>query len=440
MTAIPYPKRRKFVTKATKLQETALLGIFASYLILGNLPRIISVGGFTNNLLITEGLLYFAAATYALLHSKALAFVLKYLSLPFAVILASFLRGVVEFGFELQPFLFAVRLIALLFSGAILATVLKRKFEHRLSEVFNYFILTYLATALLALVIFILFPDSVSLWNFLSRYKVEFLGDPHQSRLVSSYLDPNYYAAIATLPVVLGALNFKYVGKYRYALFILLLTLTIVLTISRSGLATWGALFAFILFQESWRVIKRSQSRLGLVLFIPLTLLGAVLASPLYIASVSRVVERTFAVTQDPSALARLSSFHVGWDLFVQYPLLGLGYNYLSVYTKATIGKSSVDSSVLAILINFGLLASLLLGLLAGFWLLATYRKTRRANNVFYTDSYVLLCLYLFVVFAFTSQFNNLLFYQFWLLPVTALLTYLSIFPNPKRPDANTDS
>ena len=439
-----HARPRTATKQASGLQEIVFLGIFAGYLILGNLPRLIGLGDFSNNLLMTEGLLYVAAAFYAALHPRALAFVLTRFFIVFAIVLLSFLKGVATFGFELEPFLFAARLLAFVFSGATLATALTRRFQDKLSAVLDYFILSYLGAALLAFVVFILFPDSVSLWRFLARYGVEFRGDPHQNRLVSSYLDPNYYAAIATLPFVLGALNFRHTRKYRYALFALFITLTIVLTVSRSGLATWAVLTALILLQGLWRTVKRLRVRLEFVLVTPFVLLGVVLTSPLYLTSVFRVIQRTLSLTSDPSALARLNSFRVGWDVFIERPLLGTGYNYLSVYTRTLLGSSSIDSSVLAILINFGLLASLLLGLILAFALLTTYRRIHRGNHVFYNsafygDAYALLCFYLLVIVVFTSQFNNLVFYQFWFLPVLALFTYLSTLSKLERPHANPD-
>lgn len=425
ITGLLYRKPRPLASSAANLQEHVLLGVFAVYLILGNLPRVISAEGFGNYLLLTEALLYLTAGVYALLHPRILAYVLTRFAVVYVVVLTSFLRGVVEFGFDAIPLLFSLRVIAFFFSGGVIALALKRKMRNQLRAVLDYFILVYLGVALLSLTILVVFPNSVHLWGFLSRFGVEFIGDPHRNRLVSTYLDPNFYGAVAVLPFLIGVVAFRHTGRQRYLLFTLLTLLTIVLTVSRTGLATLLAVVSVVIIQAFFNLSRRSRLRWGTVLLVPPLLLTALAASPLYLDSVIRVVERTRTVAADPSALARLRSFERGWEVFLEHPLIGIGFDYLSS-SMTPMGKIAVDSSLLVLLIDFGVLATAFLGLLVSAWVLIRFRKFQLTHDLFAFDTFSLLVLYLFVAIVFTSQFNDLLFYQFWVLPMIVLFTYLN--------------
>ena len=411
--------------------ENLLLAIVFTYLTLGNLPRIIALPGFNDNLPLSEIVLYLSMGLYCLVRPQALAFTLNYLFPLYVIIAASYLYGTFLNGLELLPTLFALRLIALLFSGHVLGFILFRRFRNSLGA-FNYFLFVYLFTAAIAFLIYVLFPDSVRLWNYLETFGITFNGDPHQRRLVSSYLDPNYYAAIACLPLLLSVLNYRKTQKYRYLALVTIITLSIVFSISRSGIATAGLVLTFIGAQSFWRSFSKRKLRSSMVLFIPLVLAAAALASPLYADDIARIVERTRNVAVDPSALARLASFRFGWEVFTENPLLGVGYNYLSSYTLAVSTLSSVNSSPQAILINFGLLLSLVLIGMFAIWLTRLYKVartcTKRWGKPSFMDTFTLFVLYLLAAIVFTSQFNNLLFYQFWLVPVFALGTYLSLW------------
>ena len=424
--------KSRSVSKPTSFaSENLLLGVVFAYLVLGNLPRVIALPGFDDNLPLSEVVLYLSTLLYCLVRPRALAFTLRYLFPLYAVVTVSYLYGAFLNGLELLPTLFALRLIALLFAGHVLGFALYKRFKSS-SGAFDYLLVVYLFTAALALLIYALFPDSVALWTYLETFGITFKGDPHQRRLVSPYLDPNYYAAIACLPLVLSVLVYRKTGQYRYLVLCMVTVLSIVFSISRSGLATACLLLAFIGMQSLWRSFSKRKLRSSMLFFIPLLLFATVLTSPLYVDDVVRIIERTRNVADDPSALARVASFRFGWEVFAEHPVLGVGYNYLSSYTLAVGTLSSVNSSPQAILVTFGLLlSSVLLGLLT-IWVLRLYSALRkvqsREKGAYLSDVFTLFLLYLLVSMAFTSQFNNLLFYQFWLVPTVALGTYLSLW------------
>ena len=428
LTRAERPKRGLSFSLRLFSAETLLLGVVLIYLALGNLPRIIALPGFDDNLPLSELILYLSILSYCLVRPKALAFTLRYLFPLYAVIVTSYLYGTFLNGPELLPTLFALRLLALLASGHVAGFALFKRFK-RSTGAFDYLLSVYLLVVALALLIYLLFPDSVALWDYLETFGITFNGDPHQRRLVSPYLDPNYYAAIAGLPLILSVLSYRQTKKYRYLLFSTLLLLSIVLSVSRSGIAAVCLVLAFVVWQSVWRSFSKRKLRLSMLLFIPLLLFGAVLTSPFYGDDLVRIVERTQNVAVDPSALARLASFEFGWALFVERPLLGIGYNYLSTYALDARGLTSVDSSPQAVLVTFGLVLSAVLGGMLTLWVVRLYAVVKRGQDTSsYTDMVSLFLLYLLVSIAFTSQFNNLLFYQFWLVPVVAFGTYLSLW------------
>jgi O-antigen ligase len=139
--------------------------------------------------------------------------------------------------------------------------------------------------------------------------------------------------------------------------------------------------------------------------------------------------DRIVGVKTDESALVRLASFEDGMSIFESYPFFGIGYNFLSVKMFALRGNSSVDSSVLATLINFGLVPTI------GFcvFLFLKVRKFLRKANLFYklgkidkAEIFLIrtFLIYVIICVVFVSQFNNLIYYQYWIFPVIMIAEF----------------
>jgi O-antigen ligase len=395
------------------------------YLVLGNTARFLSVGSFNNNLLITEFFLYTATLTLLILHSRLLAKLLTSLGFLFLFIVLSFFLGVLKSGFELVPLLYAIRLILLLSSSFVLGYCLYH-LRSQLTTTLGWFSNVYLALAIFGLAIYIAFPNSYELWQFLKTYGVEVNGDPHVRRFISSYFDPNYYGAIASLGVITSLLCYHYRQQLRYLFIALFITLSILLSSSRSGIATFLAVILLILFQVSKHLLSKKNISRRLVLLFPILVAGAIMLAPVYLESILKVWQRT--VKLDASAQVRFNSFTIGQELFSSAPIFGLGYNYLALYAEKLRGQvSSVDSSLQGTLINFGLIGTFLLAAYIASFFINLYKKLNQQPptvqpqirlTLWYLNSYVI------VIVLFTSQFNNILYYQFWLFPVVALYSY----------------
>jgi O-Antigen ligase len=394
------------------------------YLVIGNVARFLAVGSFTNNLLVTEFFLYAATLAIFLIYPQLLTELLVGWGFFFSFILLSFTLGSWQGGLEAVPLLYALRLILLLSSGFVLGYCLHRLNPNQVSAM-KWFSQAYLALAIFGFIIYLAFPNSYELWQFLKNYGIEVNGDPHVRRFISSYFDPNYYGAIAPLGVITSLLYYHYSKSLRYLFIALFVALSILLSSSRSGIATFLAMTLFILFQVIKYLLSKRNLSLRLVTLVPLIFIGLLVLSPIYLEPIFRAWQRI--VELDGSAQVRFNSFKLGQELFSTAPIFGLGYNYLVIYAERARGLSSVDSSVQATLINFGIIGTFFIIAYSVWFLIKLYTRLGQQPlavqrplrlMLWYLNSYVA------VIFVFTSQFNNILYYQFWLLPVVALYSY----------------
>ena len=397
------------------------------YLVLGNSTRLIPTSPGTDNLPLSEFGLYGLTVFCLMFHRELLLFMLRSL-LPFALFLAvSSVYGTMLNGPSVSALFYSVRLLLLLASGLAAGYYLFAIFKRDLLGVLGYFLVTYLFTALFAFVIYVLFPDSRELWSFLSSFGVEFYGDPHQRRLVSAYFDPNYYAAIVVFPFTLSVLAYQRVWRTRYLLLAGLFAVSVALTGSRSGIATFAAVVGVFALSGTVHLFTKRRVKRSLLVVVPATLFLFALASPVYLGALTRTWSRIAEVSTDASAQARFNSFDLGFALFAEQPFFGVGYNYLLIYAQEARGLTSLDSSLQVILVNFGAAGTLFIAALVGWWGVTLWRRFRGRSerHAFAGRCSRYVSLYLSVIILFTSQFNNVLFYQFWLFPVLALATYL---------------
>jgi O-antigen ligase len=411
-----------------------VLALVAAYLVLGNVPRFIAVPGFGDNLLVTEGLVYAAVGACALLRPTSLRFALR-LAPVYLLILASFLYGCLVHGFEVKPMLYAARLILLVFSATVAGFFLAERHGADADGAYAYLVRIYVLAAALGFAIYVAFPDSTVLWALLAGFNIEFHGDPHQHRLVSTYFDPNYYAAIACLPLLLCAFLYAARRETRWAAAALVLALSIVLTGSRSGIATMIATVGIVVFTQTLRVLRTTTVRWSTLALLPATAIALVVASPVYADALATTWDRLAGMANDASALTRIASVQFGMEVLAERPLLGLGYNYLAGLTQESRGLSSVDSSVQATLIHFGVIPTALLVLLLTGWAVGvgTRLGARPGIGARLGAEYRQWIAYVVLIVAFTSHFNNVLYYQFWLFPTAMLGAYVVRLSHGRR-------
>ena len=232
--------------------------------------------------------------------------------------------------------------------------------------------------------------------------------DPHQNRLTSTFLDPNFAAAI--LVFMIGISLSLYLNSLRkeWLVIIPLEIIGFALTFSRSG---------YLMFVVVFGLLSILKEKRALFLAIPLILLS------LLIPQISQRI--IGGLTLDSSARDRLISWQNGLNVFVKNPIFGVGFdnlrqffvknNLIQTYTASGGNSGSgVDSSFIFVMATTGIC-----GLFTYLWwwkeILFKAFKNSRSSQVLV----ILGCLYIGLFI--NSQFINSLFY-----PPIMLMIYLT--------------
>jgi hypothetical protein len=401
-------------THIINLLSNCVIFAFALFLIFGNLLRVIDFGDlFKHHILITEFFLYaFSLLLFPFVPLSAASFI--FLSILCIGIFSSSLYGAAIQGFDIVPLFYAIRLILMILSSMAVGFALYRKYSGRICDVFSFLFSCYFKFLILSYVIYFLFWSSSALWQTLSVYGIRFTGDPHKGRFVSAYFDPNFYGALACIPCLLG----YGIKKMNPAASIwkkeFLFILSIFLTWSRSGIATFMMLCGVVFFDE---LLKRKRLHLTFrhAASAPIFLISVLLIFYIKSEEAHFFIDRFLNMNEDPSALGRWGGFINGVNVFLDQPLLGIGFNFLPY--------NFVDSSLVITLATFGLIFSLIVFLIALFCIWDLMQKSKRINPEA-RSTFKYFVFYIGVVFLFSSQFNNLIYYTFWFIPIFSLLFY----------------
>lgn len=395
------------------------------YLVLGNLSRIgqaSSAGG----LPLLEVLLFLLVVVAYLLRPVPI----DSLTLVFStLILVSWAVGAILSAHlpvqeHLTALAYALRLVFTVLAANFLGWLLSRHIS--IDEMSIWVLRVLLAQVGVGMLLYILFPSSPDLWQFLSQYGINFAGDPHQRRLLGPPLDPNFFGNILAFGVVM-AVALIGSGKWRVRLgasvYAVIFLAAIVLTVSRSSLlgALGGiALHLFILLGVSYH---RSGVLVRVLSFLmPLGFLG-ILVAPLIIGDeVSRLLERVITTAGDDSAMQRLTSALGGLN-YLSYPgilLGGMGYNYIPALASPEVTVTSFYSSIINAIVALGLpLFGMVTVVIVGACLKPLRYLYRRNVALFAaTLSYLIMSVLM-------SLFNNLLFYSLFLLVILPWMFFL---------------
>lgn len=229
-------------------------------------------------------------------------------------------------------------------------------------------------------------------------FLTDFGFDPHQGRLVATFLDPNFLGCFLTVGFILSV--YKIFSGQRRAFFkaaFLLIFLAIILTFSRSAY-----LMMFVsslsLGVLRWKRLFLIMVALGVISFFLFPRFGERLKSGLLI---------------DETVQERFLSWNEGLKIFFKSPLFGVGFNNLRTYkisenltqTYSVEGGhsgSGIDSSFLLVLATTGLLGFLTYLM---FWFKTVAGLYQIKDNCKITTFGILVGLLV------SGQFINLLFY-----------------------------
>lgn len=268
---------------------------------------------------------------------------------------------------------------------------------------------------------FILFSTTALVIGFVQLYFLpDLIGlasegwDPHIGRLVSSFLDPNFFAAylVILMTISLGtALNRSMKRPYKWLLWLVfvLAWIGLYLTYSRSGWLVGFIAVSLVAWPKSWRLSVLIAAIFIAVVFLPGRLGDRIQQSTSFI-NTSTVT----ATSGDASAAARAESSKQAWDLAKTNLLTGVGYNtYGYAMVKHGIFQSSqlqvrssmgTDNSFLYVLATTGIVG-LLLFLAFYFRMMVEFFKHRTRP-----EAWQLFCVGL--AFAVGAFFNNIFFYM----------------------------
>lgn len=242
-----------------------------------------------------------------------------------------------------------------------------RKSPHK-QQLLRYLSITGLAVAVFGLIQYAFVPDT--------RFLYDLGWDRHYYRLISTFLDPNFTGIFLVLTLIL-----LWPSPLTLLPFIALL-----LTYSRSSY------LSFLAVLIAW-LHHRHQLKLLVYLITGFLVLLFILPRP---GGEGVKLERLYSLTN------RLDSMKLGWQIFRNHPLTGVGFNLLR-YEQANLVSHSgagIDNSFIFILATTGIP-----GFLAYLWLLKKQLFASRLPRGAALRGYM---LYAILVHSF---FNNTLFY-----------------------------
>lgn len=400
------------------------LALFWIFIIFGNFFKFIQLPFLSEHALFSEVILYIFSF-WSLVFLKHSIKEIKELLVLGVLIFCSHLYGVILHGFYWESFLYALRLYSMIFTGYVTGKIFFLVYLTDILIFLHHIRRAYVISVIIGCIIFILFPFSNELWILLASYGISFHGDPHELRFVSCYFDPNYFAAIACIPFLFSYFIAKQTLKIKDIILSVFFLIFIVLSWSRSGIMTLGFLLFFLIIEGIRRkgfIVKNLIINSSLLLVFSSVILYFFLDELFYF------LNRFFYFIEDKSALSRFNGFKLGWEWFIQRPFFGMGYYFISLHARKEVQLAALDSSLLNTIINFGFIGSCFLFSKV---IKIFYNQWKQFNNIknrhfLLFKVFKWLYIYVLIMIFFTSQFNNCLYYPFWLIPVVSFWVYLN--------------
>ena len=326
-----------------------------------------------------------------------------------SAILAFFLFNYTISGFVSGLF-YSVRLVALILSSKfVIVSFARRKnpTELLLSIILN----CYLFVCFIGFFQLIFFPVAYDwyrlFWNIgMARLNV----DPHINRLISTYYDPNYLSSCLLIPFSICLFKWQE-GDKRKFIYLVIYTITIVLTVSRSGLLGM-AIIIMIFF------LRRSKRKREIIRNILLSIIIIIAGIYMFSSNVA-IIRRLFNSSKDQSTFDRFASWKYTINIFKYSPVFGIGYNMFDAFCNSVFGKigDKSDSSLILILISSGIIGSSYFIYALG----GLFRKI--IHHDINAEKYAMVSILVSALVI--SNFNNLLFLTSWLFP---MLITINIF------------
>lgn len=399
---------------------------YVIYMILGNYPRIINISFFRgDNILLTELILYlFSSIMFVVFLIRKKDIVIKEPLIISTLIIISNLINVFYIGFFNNiSFLYSFRILLLNISSIVVGYSLFKYYGLDINKVIILYIKIFFIYSIIGWYIYIRYPNSNDLWMQLSNYGIIFNGDPHIRRVFGSYFDPNYFGNILVFVIILTLLLFNEKtidNKKKYLIYLIFFIITLLYTFSRSSLL---GLFISVFIIKT--LGKKNGSIKGILknfLWLSVIVISLIILYKFQNESIIRMINRFNDIKNDKSAMHRFYDFQLSINFYfssLRVFLIGIGYN--NIYYVLNTSLSSFDSSIFTTLVCLGILGSsvIIVFFYIYFKKINIFLKSINKDNIIlYIKSYVLASIII-------CNFNNLLFYQFYIMLIMVFLNYI---------------
>jgi hypothetical protein len=409
-----------------------LLVSLVAFLVIGNalrlipIPRIFLSAGSLNT---TEILFYLISIMIVVLTPKYFfRFPLEFLGI-YACFMLSFLMAVIRYQeIPFFPLSHNLRILFYFLSTYGVGLALFKIFKEDLTKILNFVLAVFAFNVLVAWALYLIFPTAAQIWELLYSYGITFKGDYGLNRLLGTIFDPNFFGNLLIFPIIVSLFLMEKTEKRIYFWLFLFFLFSIFFTISRSsllGLSIGLAIYHMIGLRTLIKGFKIKKVLVFNILIFIAALIGVILLAPDQLA---RFYERFAGISNDLSARHRYEDMVLAFDLMtdVETLFLGIGFNFFK-HLKLT-WLSTVDSSIMTLIVTLGI----------PLFTLIIIFFTRLFKFIRPTDSFH-LAFYkqVFLVYLITSlvicNFNNLLFYTYWIVWVFPFISYFYLIKKEKQ-------
>ncbi|MBP3461179.1 MAG: O-antigen ligase family protein [Bacilli bacterium] len=338
----------------------------------------------------------------------------------------SLIINTIKFGYSISSSLYGalygLRIIHLM----LLCYLIKDYFKENkidVKKIFNFIINCYIIVCIIGFIQLIFYPKAYDFYNIFYNIGVYFPNaDPHVGRLISTYFDPNYLAACLLIPTAICLIYWNKYNEKKYFIKFLILSITIMLTVSRSGLL--GYLIVIFLFTINSFKIEQKKLKIDKKILKLVLCIGIVLVM-LFLSGKSRVINRVVNSSSDKSTYYRFDNWQYSLDIIKDNSLIGVGYNLIGTYSDVNLDvirgesvKYGSDSSLLLIAMTTGMIGFTYFIIMIIKYIIENI-KLKKKNSIY---SIAILILIPALI---CCNFNNVLFYTLWMFPMLLIFNIL---------------
>lgn len=403
-----------------------VLIILFLFMFLGNVLRLVplptSIGSFN----LFELALYSSSIFTLLFAWKNIRNFPVHFSIVYCFFFISYLLGVLRIqSLDTIAFTYNIRILLFFITSYVIGLSFFKLYKSDLNKILNFYLFIFIANALMAWVIYFIFPETTKLYTFLSLFGIIYNGDPHLHRLLGTVFDPNFFGNLLILPILMSLHLLDATNKKIYIFIFMFLLFSVFFTFSRSALLGLSLSIIFYYILDFRKLLTKFKIKKSLLISSTILIVSILCILFYFPDEVLRIVERFTSIRQDESAAHRYNDLLLAIKLLSQIDILffGIGFNFFS--TLGLTKLSSIDSSILSLMITLGLPIFIITSLTIIYFISSTYSNLLRHETI--KTFFIKVYLNYFIVSLILSNFNNLLLYPFWFFSTVPLVCYFRL-------------